>query len=234
MWCSINFHLTPLTPALESCDTNSLSMEPLNSTSIDKCHMMWTASSMAPLHFWIYAQHNFIGYMLPLVLGSVTHNFYGLINGTITLLRSAMIIMRCNMTFFCHWHQSCHDVMPTVLSMAPLHFLHQDDWNKVQHGLLVMWHYWCWHLHYMMPTALSLPPLHSLGQDDQNEVWHIFLLSDLIMYFTCSLTLLYTQIKNKKKYLYFSSYNHICTNNKYDPQMPQIYHIYQSVHVYIW
>ena len=91
--------------------------------------------------------------------------------------------MRCNMTFWsyntigisvtkCHQCWCQYYMMPMAFSMAPLHYLGQDSWNKVQHhlldhvmpctGIAIMWCLWChqWH---------------SLGQDDQNKVEHYFL-----------------------------------------------------------
>ena len=42
---------------------------------------------------------------------------------------------------FCHWHhwyQCWCIVKPTVLSMAPMHFLGENDWHEVQHDFSVM------------------------------------------------------------------------------------------------
>ena len=115
---------------------------------------------------WNERQYDLFGQVMPLVLASVSHDADGVINGTTAVLRSLMIEMRFKMNFLsltplCT--SGWYNMMPTILSMAPLHSLGQDNWNVVQHDILFQWHHWCWHQHYMKPIALSMAHLHSLG-----------------------------------------------------------------------
>ena len=74
------------------------------------------------------------------------------------------IEMKCNLVILEHWHLfQCH-MMVMASSMAPFHFLCQNDWNE--HDFLVMHCYWHWHKQHVMLMALSMAPLHLLGQDD--------------------------------------------------------------------
>ena len=78
-------------------------------------------------------------------------------------------------------------------------------------------------------TTISITPLHSLYTDKWNDVHHDFLWScNLITLYTCwpHITEHTRQKKNLTKLqLLFPCYNHICANNKYVPQMPQICHM---------
>ena len=57
----------------------------------------------------------------------------GIINGTTAFIRLTIKI-RCNMTFLDMWHhQHWHHMLPTALSMGPLHSLNHDDGNDVLH-----------------------------------------------------------------------------------------------------
>ena len=122
------------------------------------CHhnMMSTTLSMAPLQLlgqddWNKVQHDFFDHVIPLtpVLASWCQwycQWYHCIH------YSNMTEMRCAMIFFI-WHHSywCqHNMMPTTLSKAPLHLLHQEDQNKVQHDFLAMWYHWCKHQHHVV------------------------------------------------------------------------------------
>ena len=51
----------------------------------------------------------------------------------------------------CHQHWLHYHMMPTTLSVAPLHFLGQDNWNDMQHNFLTLWS----HLHHMLPLTLA-------------------------------------------------------------------------------
>ena len=72
---------------------------------------------------------------------------------------------------WCCWHQCEQHMTLKALSMTSFHLLGQDDWNVVQHDVLVMW-YQCWHQ--MMVMASSIPPKSFLVQDDQNKIQHYF------------------------------------------------------------
>ena len=74
-----------------------------------------------------------------------------------------------------HFRSLCLcDMMLTALSMASLHCLGQDIWNKVLH------HGFCHVTPLVLPstldesTSITMAVLHSLGQNDQNEVQHDF------------------------------------------------------------
>ena len=91
------------------------------------------------------------------------------------ILQVKMIEMRCNMTFWVMWqlwNQHQQQVIPTASSMAPFHFLGQDNQNEVQHDLLDMLYHWYWH--HMMLTVSSMAPLYSFDEDNQNKVQHDF------------------------------------------------------------
>ena len=68
----------------------------------------------------------------------------------------------------------------------------------------------------MMPTASLMVKLLSLGEDDQNEVQH------------------YCTYKPKNtSFIFHAITNHICANNKYVQDIPQISDICELVHVHI-
>ena len=73
-----------------------------------------------------------------------------------------------NLVIWCCWDQCEHHMTLLALLMTPFCFLGQDDWNQMQHDLLVMCCQ-CWHITLM---ASSIASLHLLVQDDQNENQH--------------------------------------------------------------
>ena len=121
---------------------------------------------------------------------SVSHDANSVINGTILFVRSRWSKWDATwcLVIWCHYHQHQHLVMPMASSTAPLHlfsqdnqhrhwclyhmilvaskmtllhFLGQDNWNKVQHDFLscdtidisiaITWYHWHWYWWNIMP-----------------------------------------------------------------------------------
>ena len=64
--------------------------------------------------------------------------------------------------------------MPVALWIVLLHSLGQENWNNVQHNILVMWCHLFWCQCHMMPTVISMEPFHLIDLGDQNEMLYDF------------------------------------------------------------
>ena len=121
------------------------------------CHwhyIMPMVPSMASLNSlghddWNEVQHDFSGHVIPLASQHLWHHQW-----QNCLPHVKTIEMRFNSSaMWHHWHWYWHCMIPTVLSIVPLHSLGHDDWNEVQHDILVMWHHWHQCLSHMMLLA---------------------------------------------------------------------------------
>ena len=120
--------------------------------------------------------HMTFGYLIPLVLASVSLDANGITNDTIALLKSswskwAVTWPFGHVTSFTPVAASC-DADGIINCTITFLRSRQSNWEAI-------WLFWScdafWPHHYMMPMVSSVAPLHSLGQDDLNEVQHDFL-----------------------------------------------------------
>ena len=104
-----------------------------------KClnHMVPIALKMTS--FSSLAQDNWnevqLNHVMLVVVGSVSHDGGGIINGTIQFLcqNDWYEVQHDFLVMCCHWHWHKRHVMLVALVMAPLHLIGQYDWNEAQH-----------------------------------------------------------------------------------------------------
>ena len=102
--------------------------------------------------YYLWGQDNWnevqLGHVMPLALVSVSHNAYGIINGTILFLLSIWLKWSAAWFLVMCWIWCLHKqhVMQMALSIESLHLLGQDNWNEMQ----------CDFSGHVMPLALML------------------------------------------------------------------------------
>ena len=114
--------------------------------------------------------------------------------------------------------------MPMVSSMAPFHFLWQDNQTEMQYDLLVMWCHWYWD--HITPMALSMA--YGMGAStgtSPRTKGHIIPLNHHLNITNSMLSLMAPSA---------SCYCHVHNKNWYTPLMSHIIHTCQLAHVYIW
>ena len=123
-----------------------------------QCHMLLSVSSVAPFHLLGQnnqkdVQHDF-GHVMPLALVTALHAANCVENDTIAFVWSRRSKWKTKWLLFmwCHWCKHQHHVTLMLSTMAPSHFLGQDNQNEVQYDFFG----------YLMPLALE--------SDDANAI----------------------------------------------------------------